>query len=264
MTYPGAGRTPILLAGATSEVVSLLRPYAAYILPAVFVGFFVAAAIAVGLDDRWHARQSFVACFFVALLLFNFVVPVPPLPFRSWSHFAEPTAETETYSEFRLVDESGQEIRMDSRITIGFDTISAGSLRRSMRTEYSAEKNEEIALWLLLRAEEYRAQVGERSVVNWLRYPPHSLTGAWTEDLLEEYGSFVGVRIYEMTFVTSDDGTELEQYEETVVFESFPRGRQPTGDPPSAMPTRSMQRTVLNSEAPSRNRTDYATPVVGA
>jgi len=242
-------RVPVVFGG----VVELLRPYSSFILPAVFLGFFVAAAVAIGFYGRWRVRHAFVTCFFVALLLFNFVVPMAPLPFMSWGHFAEPTTETETYFEFRLVDESGREVKMDSRLTIEFDTISTGSLRRSMRTEYGDEKNEAISRYLLSQASVYRSQVGEQPLHERVRYPSHSMTSVWTPELLEAYDSFIGIRIYNMTFVTSGDGTDLVRYEEAVVYEAFPDGRQPAGDPPSAMPTRSMNRTVL--DASSGNQT---------
>jgi len=244
MTLVVTAVAPIL--GITARLVELLRPYASYVLPAIFFGFFLAAVVAVAFYRTRYVRRTFVASVFVALILFNFIVPTAPPPFVSWGHFSEPTSEVETYHEIRFVDGSGNEIKIDDRLTLEFDAVSMVALNRRMRNHYSEQHNEEVARQMLLEAREYREDICSRTLRDWVRYPHHGLTSVWTPELLEEYGPFVGIRMYEMTFHTTADGTEVVQYEEEVAIEVFPFDERPTGPPqPSAMPTRSMNRTVL-------------------
>ncbi|SFR68954.1 hypothetical protein [Halogeometricum limi] len=228
----------------SDQLVTLLRPYASLVLPGVLVLFFVAASAAVVLSDRWHARRAFVLCFFVGLLLSNFLLPVSPLPFVSWGHFSQPTSEVETYREIRLVDESGHEIKMDDGLTLAFDSVSERQLIRHVRGGQSDARNETEARRLLARASQYREAVGRGETGRIERFPHHGLTSRWTPELLDGYERFVGVRVYEMTFVTSEDGTHVVRYEEAVVFESFPLAdAESIPARASSMPTRSMNRT---------------------
>jgi len=244
MSSPVTAVAPLLGFGA--RLVELFRPYASYVLPGIFFGFFLAAVVAAAFYRTRYVRSTFVGSVFVALILFNFVVPTAPPPFVSWGHFSEPTSEVETYHEIRFVDGSGNEIKIDDRLTLEFDAVSMTALNRRMRNQYSEQQNEEVARQMLLEAREYREDVCSRTVRDRVRYPHHGLTNVWTPELLEEYGPFVGIRMYEMTFHTSADGTEVVRYEEEVVIEAFPFDARPTGPPrPSAMPTRSMNRTVL-------------------
>lgn len=237
------GPPPTPLWVSPAELVVLLRPYASYILPGVFFGFFLAAAAAVALGDRWRSRQAFVGCFFAGVVVVNFVVPMAPLPFVSWGHFSEPTSEVETHTEIRLVDASGNEVKMDDRMTLEFDAVSTGPMIRQIRSDDSDTSDEAAARHLLRQARAYRAEVAGGQT-DALRFPHHGLTSVWTPSLLEEYDRFVGVRMYEMTFVTSPDGTEVVRYDETMVFEAFP-SREAAPAPPSnrSTPTRSMNRT---------------------
>jgi hypothetical protein len=235
----------MLVVVPANEILEIVRPYGWIFQPAVFFGFFLAAAVAATLYDRWRIREAFVVSFFIGLLLCNFVLPVAPYPFVAWGHFSEPTPETVTYDEIRFVDERGHELKMDDRLTLEFDAVSMRALIRNMLHEYGERKNEQVTRHLLFQAAEYRERRRDPSRADRVRFPHHGLTSVWTPELLDEYGDFVGVRIYEMTFVTSPDGTKVVRYEEEVVFEMFPSDHDRPRTQPSAMPTRSMNRTVL-------------------
>lgn len=231
------------LVSYSEELVSLLRPYATYVLPGLLVAFFVSACVAVLLSDRLYARKLFVSCFFVALILSNFALPAP-LPFVSWGHFSEPTSEVETYTEIRFVDEAGHEIKMDDRMTLTFDSVSTTRLTRYLQSGQTPAENDTRARQLLDRGSAYRERIrrGEAGQVG--QFPHHGLTSEWTPSLLDDYERFVGVRIYQLTFVTSEDGTEVLEYEEQAVFESYPLAdAESIPSRQSSMPTRSMNRT---------------------
>jgi hypothetical protein len=54
-----------------------------------------------------------------------------------------------------------------------------------------------------------------------------------------------------MTFVTSPDGTEIDRYEETLVYERYPFEPVPADPPtPNTEPTRSMNRTKADVSPP--------------
>ncbi|MFD1597580.1 hypothetical protein [Halobellus rarus] len=235
---------PIVLLSFSEQLVTALRPYATLILPGFLVVFFVGAAVAAVLSDRWYARRLFVACFFVGLILSNSVLPMAPPPFVSWGHFSQPTAEVETYQEIRLVDESGHELKMDDKMTLAFDSVATTRLIKHMRRGQNTTENETTARLLLDRATEYREAVERGDAEGLARFPSHGLTSVWTPELLDGHERFVGVRVYEMTFVTSEDGTEVVRYEEDVVFEAFPLADEeaiPSRN--GSMPTTQMNRT---------------------
>lgn len=78
-----------------------------------------------------------------------------------------------------------------------------------------------------------------------LQFPNHGLTSTWTSELLEGYDEFVGLRIYRMTVETSPDGTEIESYEEEILFELFPNGTAPERRAaPNTTPPTSINRTA--------------------
>lgn len=233
-------------------LIKLVRPFSSYLLATIFVGFFAAAAVAVAFYRRPYVRKTFVASFFAGLLVVNFVVPVAPAPFVAWGHFAEPTSKVVEHNEIRFVDEHGNELKKDDRLTLSFDAASASTLRDRILNDYSDEKREAVSRYLVLEARNYRDRVEDPPITDAVRYPHHGLTSVWRPELLDNYGEFVGIRIYQMRFVTSDDGTEIVDYQEQVVFESYPLGDVPAREPvPNTEPTRSMNRTAPASLAAS-------------
>lgn len=227
-----------------SALVELLRPYRMFILPGFFIGFFAVAFIAIALGRRLYARTAFIAFFFALLLVFNFVAPTALFPFVAWAQFSTPMSETAHHNEIRIVDENGKELKIDNRATLTFDGISIGSLTDKMVETYDDEQNEAVARHLLRESTAYRDELHTRSSARYLRFPHHGLTSSWTPEILREYDEFVGVRIYEMTFVTSSDGTEIEEYDEEMRLEIFPNGTAPDA-----------QRTSNTSPPDSINRT---------
>lgn len=219
-------------------VIELLRPYAVLLLPVFFFGFFFVTALAVYLSDRRYVTKSYVAGFLVVMLLFQTVMPIYITPIINWHKFSSERPVEHTGYEIRVVDANGKEITLDRRGTLSFNGIQPFGDR--MANEYSEETNDKIAAWLLKRVTEYRMGIerGEprrgampRDVVEsperLYRFPAHS-TGAWSAYELREYSEFVGIRVYRVTTITSDDGTEIVSQSEELVFEKYPES--PSGD----------------------------------
>lgn len=230
------------------SLVQFLRPYAEFILPLAFFGFFLAAGLAIYYRRNRRVVTSFLAGFLVVMLLFQTVMPVVVTPFMNWHKFSNPREPTEVRHEIRVVDADGNELRYDNEATLAFNGVRMSALHRQMREEYSEERNREVARFLLERAREYRTQVERgtpRRGATWteegvrpsraIRFPAHGHTSTWTADQLSEYSEFVGIRLYRMEVVTSEDGTEVVSYTERRLFEHYStenpdRDRRSSGD----------------------------------
>ena len=251
----------LVLTNPFQEVIELVRPYASYVLPACFIAFFVSAFIAIGVNERDHVRSVFVAFFFIGLVLVNTVIPVAPLPFVNWGHFAQESQwENEVvHREIRVVDEHGNELKFDDRATLSFDGISLGPLSDAMVNRYSERRNEAVARHLVLEARRYRETVMNPPATRYVRYPHHGMRGTWTPEILEGYGTFVGIRIYEMKFVTSPDGTEVVDYEEELLVEVFPFEASIDRPPsPNETPPESINRTSMREQSAGTNTGNYS------
>jgi len=230
--------------GVISMLVDGLRPYAPVVLSITFVWTFLfgLTAVAFGNRKQW-LKNGFIAYIFIGLLACNFVFPLAPHPFVSWGHFSEPTTEIVTYQELRLVDEHGTELKFDSRATLTFDSASMRPIRERVRREAADSGESETARALIEQATDYRNSVKSQSMVDKVKFPHHGLTSTWDPETLDQYGEFVGIRLYEMTFVTTPDGTTVTEYEETVVAETFLTDVSVEPHPPRSMLPRSINRS---------------------
>lgn len=211
-------------------IVDVLRPYAEYVLPIIFVGFFVAAAVAIAFGERTYVRKPYVASLVVGLLLVNVAFPVYPLPFMTWHKFSEPRATDQVSYQLRVVDSDGDEIPFEEKATLVVDGVSKDILRKKLREELSPAERDEVASYLLERSIHHRSHIRNRSLLHLLRFPPHGLGDTWTERQLSQYDEFVGIRMYRIEFETSPDGTEVTSYDEELVYEYYENG---TAVPPS-------------------------------
>lgn len=222
---------PVVISIAT--LIEVLRPYADLILPLMFFAFFSVTALAIFFSDRQYVTKSYLAGFLVVLLLFQTVMPITVTPFMNWHKFSGPQPVESTDYEIRVVDASGQEIKVDKKATLAFDGIYPLPAERIVSND-SGETNREVARWLLDRTREYRTQVergdpsrGTIPSDAWnhprrlYRFPAHS-SGGWTAEELSEYSEFVGIRVYEVRTETSTDGTEIESQSEELVLELYP------------------------------------------
>lgn len=214
------------------RLVDILRPYADFVLPLLFVGFFIAAGLAI-FTRSGRVRQSFLVGFLVVMVLFQTIAPVLVPPFMRWHKFSDPYQSEEVRYEIRVVDTKGSELKYDKKSTLSFNGVRMDGLRDAMGREFSAEENRLVAKFLLERAREYRRGIeagnpergfvvtADRSPFRLLRFPEHAQAATWTADRLAEHSRFVGIRLYRIEIVTSDDGSEIVSTSERVVYEHF-------------------------------------------
>lgn len=204
------------------------------LLVALFVvGFFAAAVVAVAFGTNRTVRRSYLAGFFTVFVVVNLFVSAIPAPVVHWHKFSHVRPESQTHYEFRVVDASGTELAYDAEATLGTDTVSMSKLHHLIRTEFSHEKNTEVAAHLFERATEYRDGVERRPLARFLRFPPHSTTGTWTTADLGEYDEFVELRLYRLDVETSADGRTATIADETRVLTYDARADELVVDAPS-------------------------------
>lgn len=210
-----------------ADLVETLRPLAPIVVPLFWVTFFGFALVAIYHHRHQRLRRAFIASFFVGLVFFATISPVVLLPYVQWHKFSTPYPTEVEHLQMRVVDEHGDELMLDNRATLAFEGVRMSGLNNRMVEEYDEATNERVARHLLEQAETYRSSLRSPSPLRYVRFPHHGITSTWTADELETYGAFVGIRIYRLTIVTSDDGKEVLEIEETLLFEAFPDTHAP-------------------------------------
>ncbi|SDM61745.1 hypothetical protein SAMN04487949_2276 [Halogranum gelatinilyticum] len=204
---------------APSQLLSLLEPVLSVIVPAFVVGFFLVSLVAIALNSNRTVRNVYIAGFFALLLVVNLAAPVTPAPLVKWHKFSEVRDTEQTEYVFRVVDADGAELGYDDDATLEMGSVALTSIQLRMRTEFTPEKNVEVAQWMLDRAAVHRADVEANSWTRYLAFPRHGLSNSWTPATLEDYGEFTTLRLYRVDFTMSEDGSEVTSYSETLVYE---------------------------------------------
>jgi hypothetical protein len=203
----------------TLQIVSQLRPLFDLVVPVFVVGFFLAALVAVALSRNDTVRTTYLAGFFALLLVVNLFAPVTPAPVIKWHKFSEVRDTEQTEYAFRVVDADGAELMYDEDATLNTGSVALSLVRLRMQNEFSPEKNAEVAQWLLDRANTRRTSVEAASPARFLSFPRHGMSNAWTTEKLAGYSEFTSIRLYQIDVTTSEDGTELTSYSETLLYE---------------------------------------------
>lgn len=185
---------------------------------AFFVGFFVAAGIAIRFARNPLVRKGFLAGFFAVLVVVALVAPVQPLPMIHWHKFSQPVPQEQTQYQFRVVDEEGRELQYDVAATLKVD---GAYLHRYASEFVAADRDEqrEVGAYLVERANVHKATVEDRPLIRYLRYPPGYVRERWTPEKVAPYGTFVELRVYELTTTTTADGREVVDVEEELVVD---------------------------------------------
>lgn len=215
------------------SLIDLLRPFAEFILPLIFFGFFAVAGAAIYYNRNPTVRRTFTIGLVVVLFLFQTtVIPLTVPPFTTWHKFSDTWDQERIEYEFRVVDADGNELKFDEKSTLAFEGVRMLLLHERMTGEYSEDEKREAARFLLESAREYRTEVergNPRRGLVWtnggvppqhlVHFPAHGHVGTWTPGVMEDYSEFVGIRLYRMTIETSDDGSEVVSYSEEMVYE---------------------------------------------
>ncbi|WP_394740122.1 hypothetical protein [Natronococcus roseus] len=196
-------------------MVAVLSEGTRLLFPVVYVLFFLGTLGILAVARRRYAREVWLAGFFTTLLAVT-LVGMPLLPVVDMHKFAQPSEEEETYYEIRMVDASGEELRVDDRATPPVTGTRTSTVGGQLADEYTDEQRLEMGEFYLENVREHRQTVeaGERSVTDRLQPPRYVDDRAWTAAELEEYEAFEAIRIYEHTVVYSDDNTAVDSTEE--------------------------------------------------
>lgn len=194
--------------------VSLMR----FVGAAFFVGFFAAAGVAILFAGKPGVRKGFLAGFFAVLVVVALVAPVQPLPMIHWHKFSHPVPQEQTQYQFRVVDDEGRELQYDVGATL---KVSGAYLHRYASEFVNADPDEqrEVGAHLVERANVYRNTIEDPSPTRYVRYPPGYVRERWTQEKVAPYGTFVGLRVYELTTTTTADGREVVDVEEELVVD---------------------------------------------
>lgn len=183
-----------------------------------FVGFFAAAGVAILFAGNPIVRKGFLAGFFAVLVVVALVAPVQPLPMIHWHKFSHPVPQEQTQYQFRVVDDEGRELQYDVAATLKVD---GAYLHRYASEFVNADPDEqrEVGAHLVERANAHRNTVEDPPLTRHVRYPPGYVRERWTQEKVAPYGTFVGLRVYELTTTTTADGREVVDVEEELVVD---------------------------------------------
>lgn len=193
-----------------------LGHYFPIVVALVFLSSIVSVLFAVWHSKNPKIRKSFIALFFIGLLVVN-LAPFPPLlPFSHLHKYTEPSSNPTTYYTIYVVDESGDELRYD-----GNAARPAGMLikfGRGIATEYREPKAKSTAKYLLHRARTCQQHIENgRGTGHYLDFPPHALGYHWDGKTLAQYGDFVGLRVYYVEIWYTESGLDIEKRDRTLV-----------------------------------------------
>ena len=203
-------------------LVESLRPYRSVVLPVFFVGFFLAALVALLRHENDWVRRAFVLGFFLMFLVVNLTQVPMVSPMARWHKFSEPYDQAQVIHQMRVVDATGRELYFDDRSTLATEGHSLGYFHDDFRAEYSPAEQREIAAWFLERARNRRAFLERSSpwhALRFLRFPPHDVVDSWRRVDLTRFDRFVGVRIYRVRVETAETGGTITEVSERLVFE---------------------------------------------
>jgi hypothetical protein len=184
---------------------------------AFFLCFFAAAGVAIYFNDRTVSRQGFLALFFVFLLLSG-STGLFAWPFFNWHLYPGERSAEESFYELRVVDADGDELKYDARAAPPILATPVKRLTTQMATEYTAEQRRRMGCYLLDRARSYRAEVGEPSIGEAVKFPRHQFGFRWQPRHLDGIDRITAVRGYAVTVEVTPDGRELERYDAEPAF----------------------------------------------
>jgi len=190
--------------------------YFPYVVALAFVGSAVAVLVAVWRAEDPRVRKSFIAVFFIGLLVVN-VAPFPSLlPFSHLHKYTGTSSNPTTYYDVYVVDESGAELRYD-----GDAASPAGTLirfGRGIAVEYDEPRARTTASYLLDRGRTYRQRIEDGGGIgHHADFPPHALGHSWHDEPLSSYGDFVALRVYHVELRYTASGLAIEDRERTLV-----------------------------------------------
>lgn len=210
---------------ALGEVISEFVPLTVF-FQLFFICFFASAGVAIYFQDRYHMKQLFVSGFFAALLITGLVgVAVPPVTHMQKFSGAGPE-EAEFYHVY-LADDDGDEIRYDARAAEPILNTRLDAYAGDVVNEQDNETRTQSASFLLQQARDYRSEIQSgRPLLTHFKFPRHEIDYGWQPTEISQYGPFVELRIYRITYSTTEDGKAVDSYTKTEVYRYHMEGEE--------------------------------------
>lgn len=186
----------------------------------VFVAFFTAAGIAIYFNRNKKVRRSFIAVFFVFLLIPG-LTGLATWPFFPWQLYDNAGPTDATFYEMRVVDNNGNELRYDARAAhpiVG--SISRRYARNMAGTGWAAYTENEAQIqgcYFLKQALEYRKR--DLSPAHPSVVPRHQWDMKWTRQQLDNYAEFTSLRVYRVNVLVAENGTQLQSVSDSRIME---------------------------------------------
>jgi hypothetical protein len=198
-----------------------------FIIPFVYISFLSGMAVAYIFRDRYNMRKLCVGFFIICLLIPN-IAGIHIFPFVNLQKYTYAADDTVTQYQIRVVDEQGQEIRLDPRAV---EPIRPHKITDVFAQDYSQDERDRTFRYIFEEARSYREYVQSRPPIrrSTLEFPDHDVNDRWTDSELEEYDAFTAVRIYkvEKTFINDNAEVVVEREQ---VYEWSQDGRTSESD----------------------------------
>jgi hypothetical protein len=141
--------------------------------------------------------------------------PVPEL-----HKFSSAGPEDATIYEPYVVDDAGTEFRYDARAAEPLLDTRLETVAGRIGTEYGQAKANESACYLLAEANEYRTEISKgTTLASRVSFPRHEVDARWDQSLLSQAGKFTELRVYEVSYSTSEDGMAVTSQNRSLVYQ---------------------------------------------
>lgn len=188
--------------------------YGDILIPAVFLSFFVFAAMAIRYGGKpRRVFLGYVLCF----LLITSQMGITFAPFIHAHRYSSLEYGSDQQLHVKIVDSTGEEIKFDDR---AIDPYSNVYVADSLVHDWDDERRLEVAAHLLSDANEYRNRV--ECALPRLAHPPSSAGTIWTDDEVQRYNSFETVRVYRFEWYYEAGSHQVAEMSETCVLEITP------------------------------------------
>jgi len=183
----------------TLEIFGISREF---VRVAVFFGFYALTSIVLYLAHDKNARRFYLGILLVAIIT-PMLISMTVWPFYQWSPLHSSGELNDTTYTIYLVDNEGDEIRLDRRaVPFITDSLHRNYARKMLR-EYNRTENKKLSKYILSNSCRYRDNVDEIDLIGLLSFPKGQIDYKWKEEELKNISDFVGLRVYEREVVLS-------------------------------------------------------------
>lgn len=208
----------ILLSVVPATVHGMIPLSPRFVVTLSVVSFLALTALALAFSDRPLVREGYLAFLLVGIVVVG-LVGIEVVPFVHFLKFSEPDPQGVVSHELRVADDRGNELPYDARASPPLVYVQTRYLAANLPDE-DYDTQVEVSAYMLRNACTYRASVeaGDRSLLDRLRFPRHTIDYRWTRATLAEVSAFEAIRVYRLEIESSNDGTEIvSRHEERVL-----------------------------------------------